>query len=146
MASAAPEAARVAWAGLLWTLVRTDFKSRYHGTACGFLWALLKPATMFLVLVAVFSLVFSSEPTYKLDLIIGLFLWIPRVLRAVLGFSVALVHSTLTETNAEAAGRRLRSAANFYRRGFVSAVESIRPPKATQEDRGEERGSKETVQ
>ncbi len=67
--------ADVAWAGLLWTLVRTDFKSRYHGTASGFLWALLKPATMFLVLVAVFSLVFSGEPTYKLDLIIGLFLW-----------------------------------------------------------------------
>lgn len=65
----------MAWAGLLWTLVRTDFKARYHGTASGFLWALLKPATMFVVLVAVFSLVFSSEPTYKFDLIIGLFLW-----------------------------------------------------------------------
>ena len=67
--------ADVAWAGLLWTLVRTDFKSRYHGTASGFLWALLKPATMFVVLVGVFSLVFRGEPTYKLDLIIGLFLW-----------------------------------------------------------------------
>lgn len=65
----------VAWPGLVWTLVRTDFKARYHGTASGFLWALLKPATMFLVLVAVFSFVFASEPTYKLDLIIGLFLW-----------------------------------------------------------------------
>jgi hypothetical protein len=60
--------------------------------------------------------------------VVGLFLWIPRVLRAVLAFSVALVHSTLTETTAEPAGRSLRSAANFYRRGFVSAVESIRPP------------------
>jgi lipopolysaccharide transport system permease protein len=67
--------ADVAWAGLTWTLVRTDFKARYHGTASGFLWALLKPTTMFVVLVAVFSLVFSSEPTYRLDLIIGLFLW-----------------------------------------------------------------------
>ena len=65
----------VAWAGLVWTLVRTDFKARYHGTTSGFVWALLKPATMFLVLVAVFSFVFASEPTYKLDLIIGLFLW-----------------------------------------------------------------------
>jgi lipopolysaccharide transport system permease protein len=65
----------VAWAGLVWTLVRTDFKARYHGTASGFLWALLKPATMFVVLVGVFSLVFAAEPTYKLDLIIGLFLW-----------------------------------------------------------------------
>ena len=28
-------------AGLVWTLVRTDFKVRYHGTVAGFLWALL---------------------------------------------------------------------------------------------------------
>jgi hypothetical protein len=60
--------------------------------------------------------------------VVGLFLWIPRVLRAVLVFSVSLIHATLTETSAEAAGRSLRSAADFYRRGFASAVESIRPP------------------
>lgn len=67
--------ADVSWWGLVWTLIRTDFKARYHGTASGFLWALLKPAAMFAVLVTVFSLVFRSEPTYKLDLIIGLFLF-----------------------------------------------------------------------
>lgn len=61
--------------------------------------------------------------------IIGLFLWIPRVVRAVLLFSVALVQSTMAETGAEHAGRRLRSAANFYRRGFVGAVEAIRSPR-----------------
>ena len=61
--------------GLVWTLVRTDFKARYHGTPSGFLWALLKPTAMFVVLVAVFSLIFRSEPNYKLNLIIGLFLW-----------------------------------------------------------------------
>ena len=44
------------FAGLVWTLVRTDFKTRYHGTIGGFVWALLKPLTMFLVLLAVFSL------------------------------------------------------------------------------------------
>src|SRR5215213_8046726 len=63
------------FAGLIWTLVRTDFKTRYHGTVGGFVWALLKPLTMFLVLLAVFSYVFASEPQYKLDLIIGLFLY-----------------------------------------------------------------------
>ncbi len=68
-------AGRVAVPGLVWTLVRTDFKARYHGTLSGFVWALLKPTLMFVVLVAVFSLVFASDPTYKLDLIIGLFLW-----------------------------------------------------------------------
>jgi lipopolysaccharide transport system permease protein len=65
----------VALAGLIWTLVRTDFKARYHGTISGFVWALLKPVTMFAVLTAVFSLVFNSDPTYRIDLLIGLFLW-----------------------------------------------------------------------
>src|SRR5207249_246841 len=62
-------------AGLIWTLVRTDFKVRYHGTLAGFVWALLKPVIMFLVLMGVFSFIFSADPNYKLKLIIGLFLW-----------------------------------------------------------------------
>jgi lipopolysaccharide transport system permease protein len=66
---------RAVFAGLIWTLIRTDFKTRYHGTIGGFVWALLKPLTMFLVLLAVFSYVFASPPQYKLDLIIGLFLY-----------------------------------------------------------------------
>lgn len=66
--------ARVAWADLTWTLVRTDFKARYHGTIGGFVWALLKPAAIFAVLVAVFSFIFP-DPAYKLRLIVGLFLW-----------------------------------------------------------------------
>src|SRR5262245_4239832 len=61
--------------GLVWTLVRTDFKARYHGSIGGFVWALLKPLAMFVVLMSVFSLLFASNPNYKLDLIIGLFLW-----------------------------------------------------------------------
>ena len=63
------------YAGLVWTLVRTDFKTRYHGTVGGFVWALLKPLAMFLMLMGVFSFVFASDPDYKLNLIIGLFLW-----------------------------------------------------------------------
>jgi lipopolysaccharide transport system permease protein len=62
-------------AGLVWTLVRTDFKARYHGTIGGFVWALLKPMTMFVVLMGVFSFLFASNPTYRLNLIVGLFLW-----------------------------------------------------------------------
>lgn len=73
---AAPSGTRGAHlSGLVWTLVRTDFKTRYHGTIGGFLWALLKPVTMFLVLYTVFSFVFASDPEYKLNLIIGLFLY-----------------------------------------------------------------------
>jgi lipopolysaccharide transport system permease protein len=76
-----PVATALAWhgarplAGLVWTLVRTDFRTRYHGTLGGFLWALLKPLAMFLVLLGVFSYVFPGQPRYKLDLIIGLFLY-----------------------------------------------------------------------
>ncbi len=79
--TAAAEAARVpsvlhgSRAGLIWTLVRTDFKVRYHGTAGGFAWALLKPLTMFVMLMSVFSFVFVSDPNYRLNLITGLFLW-----------------------------------------------------------------------
>jgi lipopolysaccharide transport system permease protein len=74
--AAAPYAGRArVRAGLIWTLVRTDFKARYHGTLGGFVWALLKPLSMFVVLMSVFSFVFTATPTYKLDLIIGLFLW-----------------------------------------------------------------------
>jgi lipopolysaccharide transport system permease protein len=62
-------------AGLVWTLVRTDFKARYHGTIGGFVWALLKPMSMFVVLMGVFSFLFAANPIYKLDLIVGLFLW-----------------------------------------------------------------------
>src|SRR5437899_12336122 len=62
-------------AGLIWTLVRTDFKARYHGSLGGFVWALLKPLSMFVVLMAVFSFLFASNPNYKLALIVGLFLW-----------------------------------------------------------------------
>jgi ABC-type polysaccharide/polyol phosphate export permease len=59
----------------VWTLVRTDFKIRYHGTIAGFLWALMKPLTMLLVLTTVFSFIFTSDPNYRLNLIVGVFLW-----------------------------------------------------------------------
>jgi lipopolysaccharide transport system permease protein len=61
--------------GLIWTLVRTDFKARYHGTWMGFVWALLKPVAMLLVLMTVFSFVFPQDTSYRLNLIVSLFLW-----------------------------------------------------------------------
>jgi lipopolysaccharide transport system permease protein len=79
MSTAAPlartSASRFHLRDLIWTLVRTDFKTRYHGTIQGFLWALAKPLMMFLVLMGVFSFIFAAEPAYRLNLIIGLFLW-----------------------------------------------------------------------
>ena len=73
-AAAVPAARRQSLAGLAWTLIRTDFKARYHGTLSGFVWALLKPLCIFVVLMVVFSFIFT-DPTYKLQLIVGLFLW-----------------------------------------------------------------------
>lgn len=61
--------------GLIWTIVRTDFKTRYHGTLGGYLWALAKPLSMFAVLYAVFSVIFTMDAHYALNLIVGLFLW-----------------------------------------------------------------------
>src|SRR5690349_20099581 len=63
------------WSGLFWTLIRTDFKTRYHGSVGGFIWALLKPLAMFVVLVSVFSFVFATDPTYRLNLVLGIFLF-----------------------------------------------------------------------
>ena len=60
---------------LLWTFIRTDFKSRYHGTIGGFLWALLKPFAMFAVLLTVFSFIFGGDDQYNANLLIGLFLY-----------------------------------------------------------------------
>lgn len=73
--SARVHRAPASWVGLVWTLVRTDFKARYHGTLSGFVWALLKPLGMFLVLEAVFSVIFSADAHYRSNLIVGLFLW-----------------------------------------------------------------------
>jgi lipopolysaccharide transport system permease protein len=61
--------------GLIWTLIRTEFKVRYHGSLGGFLWALLKPVSMFVVLLGVFSFIFTTDPQYRRNLILGLFLW-----------------------------------------------------------------------
>ena len=61
--------------GALWTLVRTDFKVRYHGTVMGFVWAMLKPIAMFVVLMSVFTFVFSDQPDYTIRLVLGLFLY-----------------------------------------------------------------------
>jgi lipopolysaccharide transport system permease protein len=58
----------------VWTLIRTDFKARYHGELSGFVWAMLKPLLMFLVLLAVFSFIFR-DATYRFNLLIGLLLW-----------------------------------------------------------------------
>lgn len=62
-------------ADLIWTLVRTDFKTRYHGTVAGFFWALLKPLALVLVLMGVFSFIFGGRESYAAYLVTGLLIY-----------------------------------------------------------------------
>jgi ABC-2 type transport system permease protein len=59
-------------------LVRTDFKLRYHGSALGYLWSVLRPLFLFLVLYLVFAkfLKFGSGiPHFPQYLLLGIILW-----------------------------------------------------------------------
>lgn len=61
---------------LLWELAKTDFKIRYNGSILGYLWALLKPLLIFLILNFVFSNVFGRNiPHYSINLLVGIMLW-----------------------------------------------------------------------
>jgi len=64
---------------LIWVLARTDFKLRYHGSVLGYIWALLKPLLLFLILNFVFSSIFNPRNTgtehYSLQLLLGLMLF-----------------------------------------------------------------------
>lgn len=63
------------WA-LLWELTRTEFKLRDQGTALGFLWTLLHPALMFLVLYLLFTKWLGRHvPDYPAYLLVGLVQW-----------------------------------------------------------------------
>lgn len=64
---------------LIWALARTDFKLRYHGSVLGYVWALLKPLLMFMVLNFVFSSIFNPRGEgisyYSLQLLVGIILF-----------------------------------------------------------------------
>ena len=64
---------------LVMRLAKTDFKLRYHGSALGYVWVILKPLLMFTILNFVFSTIFnfrnSGTPYYPLELLTGLLLF-----------------------------------------------------------------------
>lgn len=61
---------------LVWQLAKTDFKIRYNGSVLGYIWALLKPLLIFLILNFVFSNVFGKNiPNYSINLLTGIILW-----------------------------------------------------------------------
>lgn len=63
---------------LLKELVRTDFKLRYQGSALGYVWSVLKPLFLFIILYFVFVVflrVGEGMPHWPVGLLIGIVLW-----------------------------------------------------------------------
>lgn len=59
-------------------LALTGFKLKYHGSFFGYLWSLMKPLFLFLILYLVFNNVFKlgkAIPNYPIYLLIGITLW-----------------------------------------------------------------------
>lgn len=71
--------------GLLWDLVWKDLRARYRNAVMGFVWAVLQPLLMMLVLYFVFGVVFAerltagesalNEPPRPVPLLCGLIFW-----------------------------------------------------------------------
>ena len=63
---------------LLRQLVKTDFKLRYQGSVLGYLWSLLRPLLLFLILYLVFTVFLplgKGVPHYPVYLLLGIVLW-----------------------------------------------------------------------
>ena len=63
---------------LLFELVRTDFKLRYQGSALGYLWSLLKPLLLFIILYVVFVSflkIGKDIEHFPVYLLLGIVLW-----------------------------------------------------------------------
>lgn len=57
-------------------MAKTDLKLRYNGSVLGFMWSLLKPLSLFVVLNTVFTYLFkNATPFYSLQLFVGLAMW-----------------------------------------------------------------------
>jgi len=58
------------------TLAWNEFKMRYYGSVLGYLWSLLQPLTLFVVLYIVFTYYMRIDtPHYKSNLLLGMILW-----------------------------------------------------------------------
>lgn len=63
---------------LLKQLVKTDFKLRYQGSVLGYVWSLLRPLLLFVILYIVFAKflrIGDAIPYYPLYLLVGIVLW-----------------------------------------------------------------------
>lgn len=63
---------------LLRELVKTEFKLRYQGSILGYVWSLLRPLFLFIILYLVFDLFLNAGdtiPHYPVYLLLGIVLW-----------------------------------------------------------------------
>lgn len=61
---------------IIYILAITDFKLRYYGSFFGYIWALLKPLLIFLVIYTVFSIFMNLDiKNYQLFLLLGIIIW-----------------------------------------------------------------------
>lgn len=63
---------------LLKQLIKTDFKLRYQGSVLGYLWSLLRPLAIFVILYIVFTRflhIGKNVPHYPIYLLLGIVLW-----------------------------------------------------------------------
>lgn len=70
--------AKVSYLNLIRELALTDFKLKYNGSVFGYLWSLVKPLFLFLVLYLVFVRIFkvgANVPNFPIYLLLGVVLW-----------------------------------------------------------------------
>ncbi len=64
---------------LVWRLAKTDFKLRYHASVLGYVWVILKPLLLFMIMNFVFSHLFNlggpNNPYYPLELLTAILLF-----------------------------------------------------------------------
>ncbi len=60
---------------LIKNLTLVDLKNRYQNTSLGFLWSLLNPFLLALVLWLVFGYLFGHERVFAIDIVVGIMAW-----------------------------------------------------------------------
>ena len=60
---------------LIWNLTITDLKNKYQNTSIGFLWSILSPFLLAIVLYLVFRNLFQQEEDFAIYLLVGIMAW-----------------------------------------------------------------------
>lgn len=78
---------------ILREMVSADFKVRYQSSALGYLWSVLRPLFLFVILYVVFTFIFKigkGVPNYPVYLLLGIVLWNFFIETTVIGMSAVV--------------------------------------------------------